>query len=84
MSLSAIIAAVVGLVVLIAGIFIGRPIGKSQGITEGAKHAAHRQEIIQAREAVKAVQGRANVETEVGAAAGDDLDDRLSKHSRPD
>jgi hypothetical protein len=84
MSLSMILAAIGGLIALIAGIFIGKPIGKSQGVREGAQQVQQQQEIIQARETVQAVQERAHVEAEVAVSDDDDLDRELSRHSRPD
>ena len=84
MSLTAILAAVGGLIVLIAGIFIGKPIGKSQGVKEGAQQAQAEQQITQAKAITEAVQERANVEVKVAATPRADIDRELSEFSRPD
>lgn len=84
MSLTAILAAIGSLVALLAGIFIGRPIGKAQGIKEGAKAANQEQQITQAKAITEAVQERSNVETKVAATPRADIDRELSEFSRPD
>lgn len=84
MSLSMILAAVGGLIALIAGIFIGKPIGKSQGVKEGAQQANAEQQITQAKAITEAVQERDHVETKVAATPRDDIDRELSEFSRPD
>lgn len=84
MSLTLIVAGIIALVSAILGGVAGRGLGKSAGRKEGAQQAQQQQEVIQAKETVKAVQERANVEVKVAAADGADLDERLSRHSRPD
>jgi len=84
MSLTAIFAAVGGLVALISGIFIGRPIGKSQGVKEGAQQAQAEQQITQAKAITEAVQERNDVETKVAATPRADIDRELSEFSRHD
>lgn len=84
MSLTLIIAGIIAVVSAILGGVAGRGLGKSAGRKEGEAAAVQQQEVIQAQETVKAVQERVNVEVEVAAADDADLDERLSRHSRPD
>lgn len=84
MSLRAILAAVAGFIVLIAGIFIGRPIGKSEGRKEGAQQAEQKQQVTQAQAITEAVKERNDVETKVAATPRADIDRELSEFSRPD
>lgn len=84
MSLSMILAAVGGLIALIAGIFIGRPLGKSAGRKEGAQQANAEQQITQAKAITEAVQERAHAETKIAVTPRADIDRELSEFSRPD
>lgn len=81
-TLTMIIAGIIALVSAILGGVAGRGLGKSAGRKEGAQQAQQQQEVIQAKETVKAVQERANVEVEVAAADESDLDRRLSQFDR--
>lgn len=84
MSLSAIIMAIIGIAGAIFGALIMRPIAKSSGVKEGVQKQAEAQLVEQAKATVQAVQERAHVDEVVNADSGDELDRRLSKHSRPD
>lgn len=82
MTLSAIIAIACAVIGALFGGALIHPISKSSGRKEGEQQAQQQQEIIQAQEAVKAVQERAHVEAEVAADTDDELDARLSRHNR--
>jgi len=84
MSLSSIIMAIVGIIGAIFGALIMRPIAKSSGIKEGVQKQAEVQVVEQAKAAVQAVQERAHVDQVVAADSDDELDARLSRHSRHD
>lgn len=84
MSLTMILMAVGGFLLAVLGALIGHPLSKSAGRKEGAEQAAKQQEIIQAKETVKAVQERAHVEAEVSSLADAELDARLQRHDRAD
>lgn len=83
-TLTMIIVGTIALVSAILGGVAGRGLGKSAGRKEGEAAAVQQQEVIQAKETVKAVQERVNVEVKVAAADDADLDERLSRHSHPD
>lgn len=84
MSITAILIGIGALIAAIFGGVAGHGIGKSSGRKEGAQQAQAQQEIIQAKAITESVQERQHVEAEIRSAADDDLDSRLSKHSRPD
>lgn len=84
MSLLAIIGALIAAVAALFGGMAGKAIGKSSGRKEGAQQASQQHEVIQAQEAVKAVQERNDVEVKVSAAPRADIDRELSEFSRPD
>ncbi len=81
-TLTLIIAGIIAVVSAILGGMAGRGLGKSAGRKEGEAAAVQQQEVIQAKETVKAVQERANVEVKVAADSDDELDARLRKHDR--
>lgn len=82
MSITVILAAIGGLISMIAGIFIGRPIFKASGRKEGAEQAKSEQQVEQAKVIVEAVQERNHVEANVAADSDDELDARLQKYDR--
>lgn len=84
MSLRAILAAAGAFLLVLAGIFIGRPLGKSAGRKEGAQQANAEQQITQAKAITEAVQERAHVETKIAVTPRADIDRELSEFSRPD
>lgn len=84
MSISAIIMAIIAIVGAILGGLIGHKAGKSSGVSEGVKKQVEVQQAEQAKAVVQAAQERKNVDEVVSADSDDELDARLSKHSRPD
>lgn len=84
MSLRAILAAVAGFLILIAGVFIGRPLGKADGRKEGAQQVEQKQKVEQAQAITEAVKERNDVETKIAVTPRDDIDRELSEFSRPD
>jgi len=84
MSITVILAAIGGLITLVAGIFIGRPIFKDSGRKEGAEQAKAEQQVEQAKVIVEAVQERNHVEANVAVTPRADLDCELREFSRPD
>lgn len=84
MSITAIVLAVGGILMAILGALIGHPLSKSAGRKEGAQQATQQQEIIQAKETVKAIQERADVEKKVADSPRADIDRELSEFNRPD
>lgn len=74
---------IAGAMALLGALF-GNRLGKSAGRKEGAAQAVQEQQAIQAKEAVKAVKERQNVEAEVAADTDAELNARLSKHNRAD
>jgi hypothetical protein len=84
MSITVILAAIGGLISLIAGIFIGRPIFKASGRKEGAEQVKAEQQVEQAKVIVEAVQERNHVEANVAATPRTDIDNELREFSRPD
>lgn len=84
MTIGSIIMLVVGIISAIVGAIAGRSIGKSQGKKEGVEEQKQTQTIEQAQATVKSVKERSNAEATVSADSDDELDLRLSKHSRPD
>lgn len=84
MSIAAVVALIIAAASALLGAFIGHSSGKSAGKKEGEIAAAQQQQITQAKAITEAIQERSNVEVKVAAADDDDLDKRLSRHSRPD
>lgn len=84
MSITAVIMAIVGIVSAIFGALVMRPIAKSSGVKEGVQKQVEVQVAEQAKVTVQAVQERAHVDQVVNADSDDELDRRLSKHSRSD
>lgn len=82
MSITAIIMLVIGALAALFGGMAGHGIGKVSGRKEGAQQAQGQQEVTQAKETVKAVQERTNVEVKVASDSDAALDERLSKHDR--
>lgn len=74
---------IAGAIALLGALF-GNKLGKSTGRKEGAAQAVQGQQVTQAKEAVKAVKERQNVEVELAADTDAELDARLSKHNRAD
>lgn len=84
MSIAAVIAIIIAAASGLLGVFFGRGLGKSAGRKEGEIAAVAEQQVTQAKEVVKAVQERNNVEAEVSSLADDELDARLQRHDRSD
>lgn len=84
MSITAIIAIVIAVVSAILGGLAGRGLGKSAGRKEGAEQASQQQQVTQAKETVKAIQERTDVEKKVADSPRADIDRELSEFNRPD
>ena len=84
MSLTAIFLAAVAMIAALIGGIAGEAIGRPSARKEGAEQAKAEQKVEQAKVIVEAVQERNHVEVDVAVADDADLDERMSKHSRPD
>lgn len=84
MTVRGVIGAIVAGAILLLGVLLGRPLGRSEGRKEGAATEKAGQELKQSKAGAESAVERTRVEIDVSRTADDDIDGRLSKHSRPD